>query len=152
VAQEEVTSKSGFWTDNARYYPTAKYDLKITHNIPDNAVLKVQDTINVEIKIINTNPVTNLEFDISEILGDLDAISFGKPSVVFGDAYRHDETLDSGEQEGKLVHLEPVRSSSGLMQSWSRAIYPPSRSHRAEAALEDPGTPQHGGHQGHQQC
>ena len=57
--------------------------------------------------------MTNLEFDISELLGDIDAFSFGKPAVSFGEAYQHDNPEDEGENEGKLIHLEPIVSNSG---------------------------------------
>ena len=66
VSQEEVTAKSsGFWDDSYKKEPTAKYDLKIEHNIPDSFVLKAQETFNIVFEITNTNPVTHLEFDIS---------------------------------------------------------------------------------------
>ena len=70
-------------------------------------------TFNLEIKIVNTNPVTNLEFDISEILGHQDCLSFGKPGVTFGKAYVHDDPYDTQVNKGKLIHLEPFLSNSG---------------------------------------
>ena len=117
VSQEEVTAKSsGFWDDSYKKEPTAKYDLKIEHNIPDSFVLKAQETFNIVFEITNTNPVTHLEFDISEMLGDADALSFGLPSVVFGEAYRHDDIEETPYSEGKLIHLDPIVSSSGEFQ------------------------------------
>ena len=117
VSQEEVTAKSsGFWSDSYKKEPTGKYDLKIEHNIPDSFVLKAQETFNIVFEITNTNPVTHLEFDISEMLGDVDALSFGLPSVVFGEAYRHDGIEESPYSEGKLIHLDPIVSSSGEFQ------------------------------------
>ena len=110
-----MTAKSsGFWDDSDKTEPTAKYDLKIEHNIPDSFVLKAQETFNVVFEITNTNPVTHLEFDISEMLGDVDALSFGIPSVVFGEAYRHDNIEETPYSEGKLIHLDPIISSSGV--------------------------------------
>ena len=118
VSQEEVTAKSdAFWTDSDKRLPTAKYDLKIEHNIMDPFILKAQDTFNIEFEITNTNPVTHLEFDISEMLGDADALSFGFPSVEFGEAYRHDHVEGSpGLIPGKLIHIDPIISSSGGFQ------------------------------------
>ena len=74
---------------------------------------KAQETFNVVLEITNTNPVTHLEFDISEMLGDADALSFGIPSVVFGEAYRHDDIEETQYSDGKLIHLDPIISSSG---------------------------------------
>ena len=118
VSQEQVTAKSdAFWTDSDKRLPTAKYDLKIEHNIMDPFILKAQDTFNIEFEITNTNPVTHLEFDISEMLGDADALSFGFPSVEFGEAYRHDHVEGSpGLIPGKLIHIDPIISSSGGFQ------------------------------------
>ena len=89
------------------------YDLKITHNFPSNWEMKQHSTFNLVIKIVNTNPVTNLEFDISEILGNQDMLSFGKPGVTFGNAYVHDDPDDTQENKGKLIHLDPFLSNSG---------------------------------------
>ena len=112
-----MTAKSsGFWEDNDKEDPTAKYDLKIEHNIPDPFVLKAQETFNVVFEITNTNPVTHLEFDISEMLGDADALSFGVPAVVFGEAYRHDDIEETPYAEAKLIQLDLIISSSGEFQ------------------------------------
>lgn len=104
---------SGFWDDTYKEDPAAKYDLKLEHNIPNPFTLKAQETFNIVLEIMNTNPATHLEFDISEMLGDADALSFGIPSVVFGEAYRHDEIKESPYSEGKLILIDPIISSSG---------------------------------------
>ena len=91
-----------------------KYDLKMTHNIPDPWTMQVDESFILEFVITNTNPVTNLEFDIGEMLGHADAVTFGKPAVSFGEAYRHDDPVDTAEFEGKLIHLDPVVSNTGV--------------------------------------
>ena len=65
------------------------------------------------VNIVNTNPVTNLEFDIAEMMGFADSLSFGLPSVSFGSAYNHDEISDTEMYKGKLIHIDPTVSSSG---------------------------------------
>ena len=94
--------------------PIKKYDLKMTHNIPDPWTMQVDESFIIEFVITNTNPVTNLEFDIGEMLGHGDAVTFGRPAVSFGEAYRHDDPVDTGEFEGKLIHLDPVFSNTGV--------------------------------------
>ena len=94
-----------------------KYDLKMTHNIPDPWTMQVDESFILEFVITNTNPVTNLEFDIGEMLGHADAVTFGKPAVSFGEAYRHDDPVDTAEFEGKLIHLDPVVSNTGVYYS-----------------------------------
>jgi hypothetical protein len=115
VSQEQVVAKSGLWDDDTKKeVPTAKYDLKISHNLVDPWTMAVQDTFNLEVNITNTNPVTNLEFDIGEMLGHLDALSFGVPSVSFGSAYDRDNTKNTLEDaEGKVNNLDAIVSSSG---------------------------------------
>ena len=90
-----------------------QYDLKMTHNIPDPWSMQVGESFILEFTITNTNPVTNLEFDIGEMLGHADALTFGKPAVSFGEAYRHDDPVDTPEFEGKLIHLDPLPSNTG---------------------------------------
>ena len=89
------------------------YDLKMTHNIPDPWSMQVGESFILEFIITNTNPVTSLEFDIGEMLGHPDALTFGKPAVSFGEAYRHDDPIDTAEFEGKLIHLDPLPSNTG---------------------------------------
>jgi hypothetical protein len=82
----------------------------MTSNIPDTPDVKEmlsEQTFGLVLNITNTNPMTNLEFDISEILGHDDAIHFGKPDVKFGPAYQF------SDPNGRLVHLPEIRSSSG---------------------------------------
>ena len=110
MSQETITSKVDVYSTTS----WQKYDLKITHNFPSNWQMSEYTTFNLEIKIVNTNPVTNLEFDISEILGHQDVLSFGKPGVTFGNAYAHDDPYDTQENKGKLIHLEPFLSNSGI--------------------------------------
>ena len=45
--------------------------------------------------ITSTNPVTNIEFEISEVFGHEDAIHFGFPTVEFGDAFRFSNASSS---------------------------------------------------------
>ena len=103
MSQEEITSAS-------TAAETTAYDLLMTSNIPDKPAIKEmlrQETFGLVFNITNTNPMTNLEFDISEILGDEDAFNFGKPHVKFGPAYQF------SDPNGRLVHLPEIRSSSG---------------------------------------
>ena len=90
-----------------------QYDLKMSHNIPDPWSMQVGESFILEFTITNTNPVTSLEFDIGEMLGHADALTFGKPAVSFGEAYRHDDPVDTPEFEGKLIHLDPLPSNTG---------------------------------------
>ena len=100
-------------TDSLKDQPTKMYDLKIEHNLVNG--LKQRKTFILEINITNTNPVTNLDFDISEMQGHHDAFHFGKPAVLFGAAYINDDPLETENYEGKLMHLEPVLTSSGKL-------------------------------------
>jgi hypothetical protein len=115
VSQEEVITKSGFWESGpTEDVPTGKYDLKISHNLPSPWSMAVHDTFNLVVNITNTNPVTNLEFDIEEMLGHVDAISFGMPHVAFGSAYQYDITKNAANNsQGKLNHLDTSLSGSG---------------------------------------
>ena len=90
-----------------------QYDLKMTHNIPDPWSMQVGESFVLEFTITNTNPVTSLEFDIGEMLGHPDSLTFGRPAVSFGNAYRHDDPIETAEVEGKLIHLDPLPSSTG---------------------------------------
>ena len=90
-----------------------QYDLKMTHNIPDPWSMQVGESFVLEFTITNTNPVTSLEFDIGEMLGHPDSLTFGRPAVSFGNAYRHDDPIETAEDEGKLIHLDPLPSSTG---------------------------------------
>ena len=92
-----------------------QYDLKMTHNVPDPWSMQVGESFILELSITNTNPVTSLEFDIGEMLGHADALTFGKPAVSFGEAYRHDDPVDTPEFEGKLIHLDPLPSNTGTL-------------------------------------
>ena len=109
VSQEMLVAAS-----DLEVAPIKKYDLKMTHNIPDPWTMQVDESFIIEFVITNTNPVTNLEFDIGEMLGHGDAVTFGKPAVSFGAAYRHDDPVDTAEFEGKLIHLDPVVSNTGV--------------------------------------
>jgi hypothetical protein len=103
VSQEEITSAS-------TAADTTAYDLLMTSNIPDTPAIKEMlgdETFGLVFNITNTNPMTNLEFDISEILGDEDAFNFGKPHVKFGTAYQFSDPIS------RLVHLPEIQSSSG---------------------------------------
>ena len=83
VSQETLTSSSSVETVTA-------YDLLMTTNIDNTSPweMKATETFFFEAYIISTNPQTNLEFEIGELLGDVDAFHIGKPSVTFGSAFR----------------------------------------------------------------
>ena len=49
--------------------------------VSDPLKLKPSETFYFEAYIISTNPVTNLEFEIGEILGEPDSLHFGRPTV-----------------------------------------------------------------------
>ena len=104
VSQEEITS-------SVTASDTTSYDLLLTTNIPDSFWVKSESTRGLEFTITNTNPMTNLEFDISEMLGHVDAFHFGKPIVKFGAAYQFSDTEPS--PNGRLIHLPGIPSSSG---------------------------------------
>ena len=82
VSQEILTSSSAVET-------VTTYDLLMTTNIDDTSPwdLMPKETFFFEAYIISTNPQTNLEFEVGELLGDVDAINIGKPVVTFGSAY-----------------------------------------------------------------
>ena len=83
MSQETLTSSSSART-------VTNYDLLMTTNIDGTSPweLKPMETFFFEAYIISTNPQTNLEFEIGELLGDVDAFHIGKPFVSFGDAFR----------------------------------------------------------------
>ena len=66
------------------------YDLLMTTNIDNTSPweMKPMETFFFEAYIISTNPQTNLEFEIGELRGDVDAFHIGKPAVTFGSAFR----------------------------------------------------------------
>ena len=103
VSQEEITSST-------KAADPTSYDLLITTNIDQtNNVMwmKSESTFGLELNITNTNPMTNLEFDISESKGHVDAFHFGKPVVEFGEAYQF------SDPENRLIHLQEIWSDSG---------------------------------------
>ena len=109
MSQEEIVA-SQTATD------ITSYDLLVKTNIPESADFEMEllKTFGLEVTITNTNPMTNLEFDISEIAGniaDIDALDFGKPDVKFGSAYQFSDTDPT--PTGRLVHLPEIRSDSG---------------------------------------
>ena len=83
MSQETLTSSSSVNTLTA-------YDLLMTTNIDNTSPweMKPTETFFFEAYIISTNPQTNLEFEIGELLGDVDAFHIGKPAVMFGSAFR----------------------------------------------------------------
>ena len=93
------------------------YDLIMTTNI-DNTnplTMKAGETFFFVATIISTNPATNLEFEISELLGDDESLSFGRPHVTFGSAFRFSKAWpDPAEHDGRLLHLDEKLSNSGL--------------------------------------
>ena len=87
------------------------YDLLLSTNIPDSPemmVIKSDQTIGLVFNITSTNPMTNMEFEISEIEGHVDAFHFGTPVVHFGAAYEF-----SNPQE-RILHMSVKESSTGL--------------------------------------
>ena len=83
MSQETLTTSASVET-------VATYDLLMTTNIDNTSPweLKPMETFFFEAYIVSTNPQTNLEFEIGELLGDVDAFHIGKPSVTFGSAFR----------------------------------------------------------------
>ena len=63
----------------------------------------MEETFGLEITITSTAPVTNLEFDISEVAGQEDALHLGRPAVQWGAAFRHSHTASSRPAEGSPV-------------------------------------------------
>ena len=84
MSQEVVTS-------DANVAVRTQYDLIMTTNLDgglSNLLMKPTETYFFEAYIISTNPVTNLEFEIGTLFGDVDALHFGIPVVNFGSAFR----------------------------------------------------------------
>ena len=97
---------------------TTNYDLLMVSNIaesPEVMVMKCQETIALEFNITNTNPMTNIEFEISESFGQPDSLHFGVPMVNFGSAYQIADPLT------RLVHFPEEKSNTG-MSSVSRFL------------------------------
>ena len=69
--------------------------------------VKSQETVAFVFNITNTNPMTNLEFEISDVGGDVDAFHFGIPVVKFGAAYKF------SDPEKRIIHMAERVSSSG---------------------------------------
>ena len=83
VSQETLTTSPTVET-------VTTYDLLMTTNIDNTSPweMKPMETFFFEAYIISTNPQTNLEFEIGELRGDVDAFHIGKPAVTFGSAFR----------------------------------------------------------------
>ena len=112
VSQETVTSASDVTT-------VTSYDLIMTTNLDSGVTkfMKPSETFFFVATIVSTNPATNLEFEISEFLGDDDSLHFGRPHVTFGSAFRFTKSWpsDSFMQEGgRLHHLDEKLTNSGL--------------------------------------
>ena len=127
VSQETVTASSSVTTLTA-------YDLLLYTNLPDPHLdMKPTETFFFEATIYSTNPATNLEFEIGELLGDVDALHFGRPAVTFGSSFKFTQSGPSDDpynqvvnsrtgvkcnnynyQGGRLHHLTETSSSSGL--------------------------------------
>lgn len=110
ISQETVVS-------SASVTALTSYDLLMTTNIDNTNPLTMMagETKLFEAYIISTNPATNLEFEISELLGDDESLSFGRPSVKFGSAFRFSKAWpDPEEYDGRLLHLDQKLSNSGL--------------------------------------
>ena len=98
---------------------TVAYDLIMTTNIDaiNPLELKPSQTHFFVATITTTNPVTNIEFEISEVFGHLDAIHFGYPTVEFGDAFRFSNSwsTESETSNGRLHHMPVIASNSGVI-------------------------------------
>ena len=83
VSQETLTTSPTVET-------VTTYDLLMTTNIDNTSPweMKPMETFFFEAYIVSTNPQTNLEFEIGELRGDVDAFHIGKPAVTFGSAFR----------------------------------------------------------------
>ena len=98
VSQETVTASSSVTTLTA-------YDLLLYTNLPDPHLdMKPTETFFLECTIYSTNPATNLEFEIGELLGDVDALHFGRPVVTFGSSFRFTQSGPSDDPYNQVVH------------------------------------------------
>ena len=112
---------------------------KVAHNLPDPWHLAVHDTFHLVLNITNTYPVTNLEFDVGEVLGEGEVVALGRPVVEVGAAYRH-----HGEGEPTVLHLHPGYSHPG-----EAAPRPPlPRPDGGQAKVQGALAAEHRGHQG----
>ena len=112
MSQEVVTS-------DANVAVRTQYDLIMTTNLDgglSNLLMKPTETYFFEAYIISTNPVTNLEFEIGTLFGDVDALHFGIPVVNFGSAFRFTKSWPSSDgdgYDGRLHHLTETVSNTG---------------------------------------
>ena len=100
MSQETVTASSSVTTLTA-------YDLTMTTNLPDPHLdMKPTETFFFEALIYSTNPATNLEFEIGELLGDVDALHFGRPVVTFGSSFRFTQSGPSDDPYNQVMYLK----------------------------------------------
>ena len=81
-----------------------------------NLYMKLTETYFFEAYIISTNPVTNLEFEIGTLFGDVDALHFGIPVAMFGHGFRFTKSwpsLDGDGYDGRLHYLTETVSNTG---------------------------------------
>ena len=113
----------------------------MAHNLPDPWHLAVHDTFHLVLTITNTYPVTNLEFDVGEMLGEGEVVALGRPVVEVGAAYRHHGL---GEGGATVLHLHPGPSHPG-----EAAPRPPlPRPDGGQAKVQGALVAEHRGHQG----
>ena len=82
------------------------YDLTMTTNLPDPFTMKPTETFFFEAMIYSTNPATNLEFEIGELLGDVDALHFGRPAVTFGSSFRFTKSFPADDPYNQVMYLK----------------------------------------------
>ena len=97
VSQETLTTSPTVET-------VTNYDLLMTTNIDNTSPweMKPMETFFFEAYIVSTNPQTNLEFEIGELRGDVDAFHIGKPAVTFGSAFRFTDRYIQNLNKHKL--------------------------------------------------
>ena len=107
---------------------TNSYDLTMTTNIDAISPLELKPTEThfLVATITSTNPVTNIEFEISEIFGHEDAIHFGFPQLEFGAGFRFSNSWSADsetQEEGRLHHMPEIVSNSGQSVGSAKALY-----------------------------
>ena len=141
VSQETVTASSSVTTLTA-------YDLTMTTNLPDPFTMKPTETFFFEAMIYSTNPATNLEFEIGELLGDVDALHFGRPAVTFGSSFRFTKSFPADDPYNQVMYLKADKKNHKSNERSGRQTPPPHGDilqfwpHCQEAAMEADGCPQ----------
>ena len=119
VSQETVTASSSVTTLTA-------YDLTMTTNLPDPHLdMKPTETFFFEAMIYSTNPATNLEFEIGELLGDVDALHFGRPAVTFGSSFRFTKSFPADDPYNQVMYLKSDKKNHKSNERSGRQTPPP---------------------------